>query len=72
MATRILSNNSMACLYCSTTSTAFGPVFRSEDEKTAFSLAQDFCTFLEPTDPRTLTPQELESKTREFFTLTFK
>ena len=48
-----------ACLYCSTTMWAFGPIFEDGDQALAF------CDWL-ITDPRSLSDSQLERKYSEF------
>ena len=48
-----------AVLYCSTTMTAFGPIFQADTEDEASDDAQSFCEFLEA-DARKFSGLELE------------
>ena len=59
MGVRILEGDG-ACLYCSTSMWAFGPVFEDRDQ------AQAFLEFLGAVDARTLGDHELELKYGEF------
>lgn len=52
MGTRILVGEDNACLYCSVTDMAFGPLFEDEGE------AEDFLAWL-MTDPRKLSANDL-------------
>lgn len=49
-----------ACLYCSTTMWAFGPIFEDAD------TAQAFLDWIKPTDPRVMNDNELELKYLDF------
>lgn len=67
MGVRILSdtrqdymNISHACLYCSTSDWAFGPVFYGDDEHDAADRAAAFCRWLDDREPRRMTDVELE------------
>lgn len=62
MGCRILydSQSDLACLYCSTTDVAFGPVFYKSDEQDADERAEAFIAWLK-TDPRKLTDAELSA-----------
>lgn len=61
MGVRILydSDNDMACLYCSTSMWAFGPVMNDEEE------AEEFIKYLGE-DARHFTDKELEAKYYDF------
>jgi hypothetical protein len=49
-----------AVFYCSTSGWAFGPLMPSAE------VAEAFLAYLEPTDPRTLTDRDLESRYLDF------
>ena len=67
MGVRIISSGSSACLYCSTSEIAFGPVFH-EDKlgHDAESRLELFCEFLKQ-DARKLTDRELETALGQFY-----
>jgi hypothetical protein len=49
-----------ACLYCSTSMWAFGPIFEDRDQ------AEAFLQYLGHVDPRTLSDGDLETKYADF------
>ena len=53
------SLNTSACLYCSTSGWAFGPVFDSDDEHDGAERASAFLRWLGGREPRLLTDSEL-------------
>lgn len=72
MGVRILfdSESNQACLYCSTTMQAFGPVFTAQNptehtEVDAYEVAERFLGWC-PRDPRSLADDELDAYYGEF------
>jgi hypothetical protein len=60
MSAKILTDrDGQSCLYCSTTETAFGPVFYAHED------AQDFLSWLKM-DPRILSNEELSLKVAQW------
>lgn len=70
MGIRILysGSSSMAVMYCSTTDTAFGPVFYDEDNHTGDDRIEAFIDWLNPIDARHYTEAELRAKYNDFHT----
>ena len=66
MSTRIAWDmiDNVACLYDSVSGVAFGEVFDSDE---AYEDAERFRKWLEPTDARKLTPQELSQARARYF-----
>jgi hypothetical protein len=60
MGVRILADDRMAVLYCSTTDWAFGPVFQDGGSFDAAERAESFLRFLGARDPRQFTDKALE------------
>lgn len=72
MSVQILENKKgdQAVMYCNTTDWALGPVISDYNENgfyyPAESVAMEFLKWLDPTDPRELKDNELESKYSSF------
>jgi len=62
MGVRILSQGDKACMYCSTTEWAFGPVFESTDTDDAMDRIHSFLEFLGQVDPRRLSDVGLQAQ----------
>jgi hypothetical protein len=65
---QIGSDISMCCLFCTTTDTAFGPVFMDIKDKTADEVAIDFLYWHNAKygDPRSAIGKELQERYAEF------
>ena len=66
MGVRILMDTSypggsIACLYCSTSGWAFGPIFEGDDEHDGDDRAEAFCRWLGGREPRLLSDSELSA-----------
>ena len=59
MGVRVLHNDDMAALYCSTTDIAFGPVFYDDHGHDADERALAFLRWLAPRDARLFTDPQL-------------
>lgn len=74
MSVHILSDGSeQACLFCSTSGVAFGPVFRADKAsgRDAYEQAETFlqwCYRVQHTDPRAWSDAELMAKYSEWLT----
>ena len=66
MGVRTLRDGSLAAMYCSTTDTAFGPVFYEEDGHDAEDRIEAFIDWLNPIDARHYTEAELRAKYNDF------
>jgi len=62
MGVRILSQGDKACMYCSTTDWAFGPIFDSTDKCDAVDRVCLFLEFLGRVDPRSLSEAGLQAQ----------
>jgi hypothetical protein len=65
MGVKILGDYDTACMYCSTTDWAFGPIFTEDKGHDADERVHAFLDWL-PEDPRHYSESELESKYNEW------
>ena len=62
MGVRILSQGDKACMYCSTTQWAFGPVFSGTEDDDAMERVSRFLKFLGNVDPRSLSDVGIQAQ----------